>query len=56
MRMDAKIDMLHRSGLIGKTPSKVGPSPHKSGENDVPVWGSEEVCRMVIPHNNDHSH
>ncbi|KAH9968742.1 P-loop containing nucleoside triphosphate hydrolase protein [Russula dissimulans] len=41
-RMDAKIDMLHRSGLIGKTPNKAGLSSRKSGEGDARVWGSEQ--------------
>lgn len=50
MRMDAKIDMLHRSGVIGKTPGKAGPPLHKSGESDARVWGSEEVSRVVPLH------
>ncbi|KAI9511778.1 kinesin-domain-containing protein [Russula earlei] len=40
-RMDAKIDMLHRSGLMGKTPSKVAHSPRKSGGRHDRVWNSE---------------
>jgi hypothetical protein len=47
MRMDAKIDMLHRSGVIGKTPSKAELPSRKSGEGDARVWGSE-VCRMIL--------
>jgi hypothetical protein len=47
MRMDAKIDMLHRSGLLGKSPSKVGQSLRKSGENDTRMWGLKEVSRIV---------
>ena len=50
MRMDAKIDMLHRSGVIGKTPSKVGLPSHKSGESDARNWGTEVVGRMVLLH------
>jgi hypothetical protein len=45
--MDAKIDMLQQSGLLGKTSSKVGFSPRKSGESDDNVRGLEEVSRMV---------
>ena len=48
--MDAKIDMLHRSGVIGKTPGKAGLSLHKSGEGGARVRGSEEVRRMVPLH------
>ena len=40
MRMDAKIDMLHRSGVIGKTPGKVGP---KSSKSDARDSDSDEV-------------
>src|SRR5260221_11416825 len=47
MRMDAKIDMLHQSGLLGKSPSKVGQSLRKSGENDTRMWGLKEVSRIV---------
>lgn len=50
MRMDAKIDMLHRSGVIGKTPRKVGLPLHKSGESDARDWGTEVVGRVVLPH------
>jgi hypothetical protein len=50
MRMDAKIDMLHRSGVIGKTPSKVGLPSHKSGESDPRKWGTEVVGEMVLLH------
>ena len=50
MRMDAKIDMLHRSGAIGKTPGKVGPPSHKSGESDARNWDREVVGRMVLLH------
>jgi hypothetical protein len=46
--MDAKIDMLHRSGMIGKTPGKAELSLRKSGESDARVWGPEEVSRMVL--------
>jgi hypothetical protein len=46
--MDAKIDMLHRSGVIGKTPGKAELPSRKSGESDARVWGSEEVSRMVL--------
>lgn len=46
--MDAKIDMLHRSGMIGKTPGKAELSLRKSGEGDARVWGPEEVSRMVL--------
>jgi len=46
-RMDAKIDMLHRSGVMGNMSSKVGLPAHKS-ENDARVWGSEEVSRIVL--------
>jgi len=57
MRMDAKIDMLHRSGLLGKgkTPSKVGQSLGKFGESDARMWGLDEVSRIVCftPHLND---
>lgn len=45
--MDAKIDMLHRSSLLGKSPSKVGQSLRKSGENDARMWGLKEVGRIV---------
>jgi kinesin family protein 20 len=48
MRMDAKIDMLHRSGVIGKTPR--GLPSHKSGESDARNWGTEVVSRMVLLH------
>jgi len=47
--MDAKIDMLHRSGLIGKTRNEAGLSPRKSGEGDARVRGSE-VSRIAILH------
>jgi hypothetical protein len=40
MRMDAKIDMLHRSGVIGKTPGKVG---SKSGKSDTRDSDTDEV-------------
>jgi len=50
MRMDAKIDMLHRSGVTGKMPSKVGLPLHKSGESDARNWGTEVVGRMVLLH------
>jgi hypothetical protein len=50
MRMDAKIDMLHRSGVIGKTPGKVGLPSHKSGESDARNWGTEMVGRMALLH------
>jgi hypothetical protein len=52
MRMDAKIDMLHRSNVIGKTPSKVGLPSHKSGESYAGNWGTEEVGRMVLLYRN----
>ncbi|KAI0308027.1 P-loop containing nucleoside triphosphate hydrolase protein [Multifurca ochricompacta] len=42
MRMDAKIDMLHRTGLIGKTPSKVGPLEQRSNECNSRAPVSEE--------------
>lgn len=45
--MDAKIDMLQQSGLLGKASSKVECSPRKSGESDDSVRGLEEVSRMV---------
>ena len=47
MRMDAKIDMLHRSGVVGKTPSKVGHPSHKSDESDARKWGTEVVGEMA---------
>jgi kinesin family member 20 len=47
IRMDAKIDMLHHSGLIGKTPSQTGPQVHKSTKSNVRVKRSE-VSRMAI--------
>lgn len=50
MRMDAKIDMLHRSGVVGKTPGKVGLPLHKSGDNDARNWGTDVVGRMVLLH------
>jgi hypothetical protein len=43
MRMDAKIDMLHRSGVIGKTPGKVGHFSGKPGQSDNRDSDSEEV-------------
>jgi hypothetical protein len=43
MRMDAKIDMLHQSGLLGNAPSKVEHSPRKSGESDARVRDLKEV-------------
>lgn len=54
MRMDAKIDMLHRSGVIGKTPSKVGLPPHKSGESDVRNWGTEAFPEESGSSEDDH--
>ena len=48
--MDAKIDMLQQSGLLGKTSSKVEFSPRKSGESDDNVRELEEVSRMVKFH------
>jgi hypothetical protein len=50
MRMDAKIDMLHRSGVMGKTPSKARLPSHKSGESEARDWGTEAVGRMVLLH------
>ena len=50
MRMDAKIDMLHRSGVVGKTPSKMGLPSHKSGESGAMNWGTKVVGGIVILH------
>lgn len=47
MRMDAKIDMLHRSGLIGKTDNETGLSSRKSGESDARVGESEEEVSII---------
>jgi len=44
--MDAKIDMLHQSGLLGKAPGKVGHSPRKASESDARVWDLKEVRRI----------
>ncbi|KAH9982702.1 P-loop containing nucleoside triphosphate hydrolase protein [Lactifluus volemus] len=41
IRMDAKIDMLHRSSTAGKAPSQTGPRAHKSSRSNVGVLGSE---------------
>jgi hypothetical protein len=43
MRMDAKIDMLHHSGLIGK-------KPREKWTPIAQVWGTEAVVRMVLLH------
>jgi hypothetical protein len=40
MRMDAKIDMLHRSGMIGQASSKAG--KHLGGDS-TQIEGLEEV-------------
>ena len=48
MRMDAKIDMLHRSGVMGKTPSKVGLPSRKSGKSDARNWAAEVVGRTIL--------
>ncbi len=45
MRMDAKIDMLHRSGLIGQASSK---AEKQSGGDSTRVAGLEEVSRMLL--------
>ncbi|KAI0001801.1 P-loop containing nucleoside triphosphate hydrolase protein [Russula vinacea] len=44
MRMDAKIDMLHRSGVIGKTPGKVG---SKSGKSDTRDSDTDELPEIT---------
>ena len=45
MRMDAKIDMLHRSGMIGQASSKV---EKQSGGDSTRVAGLEKVSRMFL--------
>ena len=45
--MDAKIDMLHRSDLTGKTPSQTGPRAHKSSESSLRVLESEASKMMI---------
>ena len=44
-RMDAKIDMLHRSGMIGQASNKV---EKQSGGDSTRVAGLEEVSRMCL--------
>jgi hypothetical protein len=46
MRMDAKIDMLHQSGLLGKAPGNVGLSLRKSSESDARIWRLKDVSRI----------
>jgi hypothetical protein len=46
MRMDAKIDMLHQSSMLGKAPSKVEHSQRKSGESDARVRDLKQVSRI----------
>ena len=43
--MDAKIDMLHRSGMIGQASNKV---EKQSGGDSTRVAGLEEVSRMCL--------
>jgi hypothetical protein len=45
MRMDAKIDMLHRSGMIGQASSKV---EKQWGGDSTRVAGLEEVSRKFL--------
>ena len=45
MRMDAKIDMLHRSGKIGQASSKV---EKQSGGDSTRFAGLEEVSRVFF--------
>lgn len=44
-RMDAKIDMLHRSGMIGQASNKV---EKQSGGDSTRVTELEEVSRMFL--------
>lgn len=44
-RMDAKIDMLHRSGMIGQASDKV---EKQSGGDSTRVAELEEVSRMFL--------
>ncbi len=43
--MDAKIDMLHRSGLIGQATRKV---ENPSGADSTQISGLEEVSRAFF--------
>jgi hypothetical protein len=48
MRMDAKIDMLHRSGMIGQASSKV---EKHSGGDSTRAAGLEQVSRRFFLQN-----